>query len=519
MSTFVGPDRSAGRLGAHTSSYRGVMARIVVSIGLGVAVLAVAAPANAVSPSAAGSWTIVASPNTSPSQSDSDYLAGVSCSSPANCVAVGNYYTPEPYPVVRTPLQTLIESWNGSVWNIVPSPDSGSGDNQLNGVSCSSPTRCIAVGTYFASGSGDRTLIESWNGTVWSLVPSPNPSSGDIQLNGVSCSRPSRCTAVGTYYANGDRTLIESWNGSLWSIVPSPNYTTSSPSLQGNGLGGVSCIRPSSCISVGAYYPNSPYISQTLIESWNGTVWSLVPSPNTSTTQGNELGGVSCVSRAACVAAGFYSGTQDQTLVESWNGSVWSIVPSPDSSPTQNNELFGVSCSALASCVAVGRYRATNEFQALIESWNGSAWSIAPSPSLGGSSLDGISCTAVLCNAAGGYSNPSRTLIESGVGPQLAITTESLPNGSLWNKNNRVTYSATLAADGGNPPYKWSLASGSSPLPPDLKLSAKGVISGRVTTAGTYQFTVQVVDKKTRGNQPAPSTQNSATQTLSIRIS
>ena len=96
----------------------------------------------------------------------------------------------------------------------------------------------------------------------------------------------------------------------------------------------------------------------------------------------------------------------------------------------------------------------------------------------------------------------------------MGITTTSLPSGSVYSKSNKVTYSATLAASGGNPPYKWSLISGSA-LPPGLKLSSKGVISGRATTAGSFGFTVKVVDTKTKAK---PSTQNAATATLSITI-
>jgi hypothetical protein len=56
-----------------------------------------------------------------------------------------------------------------------------------------------------------------------------------------------------------------------------------------------------------------------------------------------------------------------------------------------------------------------------------------------------------------------------------------------------VSYSVTLAATGGTPPYRWSLSAGS--LPPGLSLvSATGVISGTPTAAGLYNFTVQVAD-------------------------
>lgn len=70
----------------------------------------------------------------------------------------------------------------------------------------------------------------------------------------------------------------------------------------------------------------------------------------------------------------------------------------------------------------------------------------------------------------------------------LAVTTASLPGGTLGS-----TYSTTLAASGGTPPYTWSVSSGS--LPPALSLNAStGVISGTPVLAGTFAFTVQATD-------------------------
>src|ERR1700735_1387373 len=98
--------------------------------------------------------------------------------------------------------------------------------------------------------------------------------------------------------------------------------------------------------------------------SASGSTWSIVTSPNTSSTQDNVLNAVSCSSASACVAVGYYdtpeptmrplSRTAYQTLVESWNGSNWSIVPSPDTWPTEDNLLNAVSCSTPPAIVAVG---------------------------------------------------------------------------------------------------------------------------------------------------------------------
>lgn len=86
----------------------------------------------------------------------------------------------------------------------------------------------------------------------------------------------------------------------------------------------------------------------------------------------------------------------------------------------------------------------------------------------------------------------------------LSVTTTSLPGGTVG-----ASYSAQLAASGGTTPYSWALGAGSS-LPPGLTLSSAGAISGTPAVAGSYGFTVVVVD----GSSP----QQSASAALSIAV-
>jgi hypothetical protein len=126
--------------------------------------------------------------------------------------------------------------------------------------------------------------------------------------------------------------------GTTWSIVPSPNVGS-----DGNDLYAVACVSPNACTAVGDYHTGSAY--QTLVESWNGSVWSVVLSPNVALSD-NYLYAVSCLSASACTAVGRSndSSVVDHTLVESWNGSTWSIASSLDTSPSLNNLFKGVSC-------------------------------------------------------------------------------------------------------------------------------------------------------------------------------
>src|SRR5439155_16826848 len=72
--------------------------------------------------------------------------------------------------------------------------------------------------------------------------------------------------------------------------------------------------------------------------------------------------------------------------------------------------------------------------------------------------------------------------------PPLSITTvPPLPAATVG-----TSYSQTLAATGGTPPYSWSVASGA--LPAGLTFSVAGVISGTPAAASACSFTVQVTD-------------------------
>jgi hypothetical protein len=362
-------------------------------------------PLAASTPAAATpTWSIDSSPNNG---TDNNHLSGVSCPSAMSCWAVGDYRD-----TTLQSSETLVESWNGTGWTVTPSPNPGLG-NELYGVSCFSSTSCAAVGKH-----GNEPLIERWKGTKWVLVSSPHKGMSSV-LGSVSCVSAKSCTAVGTYdsAASGhQQTLIESWNGSTWSVVPSPNGSTFD-----NLLSAVSCVSATSCKAVG-HYVDGNNNGETLIERWNGRKWSIVPSPNAGSTY-NELSGVSCVSTSWCKAVGiYYSAGTYLTLVESWNGRVWSI----DSSPSEGNGMIGLaglSCMSVTQCKAVGYYAGgpSDLDQTLIESWDGETWSIDSSPNEpGNNSLGGVSCASATACKAVGYVNhspspppPDTTLIES----------------------------------------------------------------------------------------------------------
>ena len=383
-----------------------------------VAALAlVAGPVTGLGPAAGA-----ASPGaTAPTGAPSYQLAGVSCVSPTFCMSVGSSAFRSGG--VDNSSNTLIERWNGKTWSILASP--GGTGATLYGVSCTSTTFCIAVGS----------VVERWNGTKWSIVTSPTAAGG---LNAVSCTSTTFCIAVGN--------VVERWNGTKWSIVTSP----SDPGGNSRVLADVSCTTAAKCFAVGFTNAGGVGRPAALTQSWNGTKWSIVASPAPSRAY-TAFSGVSCTNPTNCTAVG-YSQTASsrfnfgppKTLVERWNGKRWSIVTSPNPGTT-NSRLTAVSCATPTSCVAVGQSTSaadrTSALKTLVEGWNGTAWSNITSPNPAGSTVSGaadVSCAGTKsCVAVGRYTTttgpravdagPFKTLIQKSNGTTWSIATSPDP--------------------------------------------------------------------------------------------
>jgi DNA-binding beta-propeller fold protein YncE len=345
-------------------------------------------------------------------------LLGVSCASATDCMAVGEKYVPSPdgFGSIEVP---LAERWTGGKWveQSVPRPEiSGGYFSSLEGVSCSSPTACMAVGVG-EEFQGHQSFSERWNGEKWELVSTPMPadaaksnetSAYSVKLHGVSCPSSSLCIAVGDYASNKAgterKTLVESWNGSKWSVVTSPNP----PEQKLNYLNGVSCPSATSCFAVGHQGPGGTGAS-TLIELWNGTEWSVQSSPDTADV-GNYLEGVSCDSSSSCMAVGhtydeeISSWDHQGPLAEHWNGFEWSI-----ESPSK--PLRGISCLTADICLGVGAVHVEKYvWAAVTERWDGTEWTpdnwpLPPDATGENSYQVGVSCRSNRCTAVGLYEN------------------------------------------------------------------------------------------------------------------
>ena len=381
------------------------MRRLLAGALVTVTALSFVEPTAGAATTVAARWRIQATPN--PAGASLSSLSGVSCTSASACGAVG-YYSDG----LSSPEHALADRAAGSTWALQPAVHpAGASGSGLTAVSCTSSSACTAVGSYVkGSGGTGHTFAEAWNGKSWRLetIPRPANATGD-ELLGISCVSAKSCTAVGSYSDRaGNWALAESWGGTAWVVKATPRpkgavYTS---------FEGVSCTSPQACTAVG-YYSTSGN-GRTFAERWNGSSWVLetVPMPKGATH--GELFGVSCSSRSACTAVGSYgdSAGAEVPLGNSWNGTTWAVDSLPSPSGTVESELASVSCTSATACTAVGYYSTGNLKPPL-------ALAETKRPPLEPSNpcttvrrdrrpMFGVSCTAVTACAAVGYYQNSK---------------------------------------------------------------------------------------------------------------
>ena len=368
-------------------------------------------------------------------------LNAVSCSG-TTCVAVGN---------VVSSVGTIIyssnsgQSWirsNAGVGNAVPTVN-------LNSVSCSSSTNCVAVGSsnniVYSSNSGStwtaatmipansylgvscvgsncvavgsRTTqlsISSDSGQTWSAV-----STGLTEaLTDVSCTA-SYCVAVG---ASTNRVIRSIDNGASWSAISSTALTSVTPS---NVLctGNTCIVGTSSGASIGyssdggttwtltyndfgttsssltnlyctgttclAVVPPSSGAPGTFQSTDRGATWADVSGTTGSNFQSQH--NLTC-SGTTCLTVGTTGIINKSTD----SGSTWTTETSGTSTP-----LNGVSCDGLV-CLAVGNV-ASGESQGFIDvsSDTGSIWTAVTTTNAGNNNLNAVNCNSGTCVAVG----------------------------------------------------------------------------------------------------------------------
>jgi hypothetical protein len=248
-------------------------------------------------------------------------------------------------------------------------------------VAGSAPDDIWAVGS---TGNGEvaRALVSHWDGRAWSNVPLPDLGTYS-RLYGVAPLNPRDVWAVGSV---GDplhkpqRTLALHWDGTGWSVVPTPNFAQDNI----NELKDVAAIAPDDVWAVGYYEPSANCVGckEAILIHWNGRDWTRVDIPGLIPMRErgySTLESIAVISKNDIWAVGTKVANNNfNPLSVHWDGTQWSMVPVPQVSGV----LYGVAALAADDVWAVGNiYPDQFTIDTLIMHWDGRQWSVMPAPS------------------------------------------------------------------------------------------------------------------------------------------
>src|SRR5690348_6266142 len=299
--------------------------------------------------------------------SAADQLSGVSFVSSSESWAVGSVGAAE------RANQTLIEQFNGSAWSVVPSPNQGTGNNALNAVSMI-PGAGWAVGYAQVSGKY-QPLAASWDGTQWTQH-SPAPFTSNALFTGVDTQADGSAWAAGFQTAaDGTRqTLIEQESGGTWTPVASPNDGTATTD---NSLTAIAGSQATGLWAVG--WRESAAGLQPLILRYDTTqpspAWVSVTGAGGVLPPGTVdtvLTGVDVLSASDVWAVGYYSnGGVSQPLALHWDGSTWSNSPVPGAGMLRKVRVLAPDNVWAAGTVYDGTLQ---RYRSLVEHFDGTSW-------------------------------------------------------------------------------------------------------------------------------------------------
>jgi hypothetical protein len=240
-------------------------------------------------------------------------VLSVSCASPGNCSAGGNYATSSTAEV------PFVVSQVGGTWGKAKTiPGSVGAEGMVFSVSCASAGNCSAGGAS-SSSSGFAAFVVSQVRGTWGKAKVV----GRVYVSSVSCASAGNCSAGGSSLDSSghQQAFVVSQVHGTWGtaqVVPGTaalnqggSAQLGGPCTQTTGLcGTLSCASAGNCSASGTYTDSSGRTQAFVVSQVNGTWGKAKEVPGTATlnTGGNAaINSLSCASAGNCSAGGSYT--------------------------------------------------------------------------------------------------------------------------------------------------------------------------------------------------------------------
>ena len=274
-----------------------------------------------------------------------------SCTASAACTAAG--YSTDTFGNEST----LAERWNGTSWTIQPTPSPSGRDSPVRGV--------VHIGDglhrrrHYQNAVGlEVTLAERWNGTQLDDPAHPQPERRNAQH---ADGRVVHVDDAGMHrrrILHQQRRHLRDARGALERhelddpADPQPDRGDVQRAQRGVVPVGVEPAPPSGTT------PTAPAPGVTLAERWNGTSWAIQPTPNPTGAKSSGL--MACRARRRPPAPPSGTTSTAPAPMRRWRST--GTAPAgrssrPPTRPARRIQVGGVSCTSATACTAAGNYR------------------------------------------------------------------------------------------------------------------------------------------------------------------
>ncbi len=241
------------------------------------------------------------------------FSVSVSCASPGNCAAGGNYTDGH-----GSSQGFVVVEKDGRWGQAIEVPGLGrlnkGGYANVYSVSCASAGNCAAGGNYTDGGGSGQGFVASEKNGRWGKAIEPpglrtlNGGTGgdNAETDSVSCASAGNCTAAGTYGEPYDAGFVTVEKNGVWGKATDLG-------LPGRiaGPNSVSCASPGNCAVGGFYSDDTGAVSQGWVAAERNGRWHHeieVPGLGAlNKGEGAGVNSVSCAPAGGCAAGGDYA--------------------------------------------------------------------------------------------------------------------------------------------------------------------------------------------------------------------
>ncbi len=352
----------------------------------------------------------------------------VSCASAGNCAA-GGYYTDS----TGRNLQGFVIAERDGRWsNAIEVPglgtlNAGKKVAVVQSVSCASPGNCAAAGNYTDRSGHTQEFVATERNSRWgNAIEVPGlgtlNAGGDAEDISVSCASAGNCAVGGDYVdkpGNLKGFVVSERNGHWGNAIEVPGLAALNTGGFGE-VGSVSCGSAGNCAAGGFYTDRSGHVQGFVVSEQNGR-WgnaTEIPGLRTLNTGGDaEVGPMSCPLAGYCAAGGGYTAghRRGQGFVAVERNGRWGNAIEVPGLGTLNTggdaAVFSVSCASPGNCAAGGDYAPSRQLrQGFVVTEQHGRWGraievhgLTALNKGGNAAIVSVSCAPAGNCAAGGY--------------------------------------------------------------------------------------------------------------------